>query len=370
MFYESAAIYFMSGTGNSYRVSKWAQERIEKCGFAAHVQFTRMVKKVDLIEKENNKIIGVVFPTHGFTMPWEILKFVCRLPLTKSTHAFCIATRASLKIGPVVFPGMSGSGTFVVALILALKGYKVRGVMSVNMPSNWFLAHPIQGIKRQKEILERSKNRVTNFMSSVFSGKKVWFTLNNLYEITDGILLSLVSVGYVFIGRFFHSKLFLVNSNCNACGICVDNCPFGAIELRGKKNPKPFWIYRCESCMKCASICPRNAIEMGQSWGIILYFIAVLPVSFYLITYLSTYFPGMADLKGSWVADLIDILFWYPAIFISYFIFHLLNRIPVINWIFCHTTLTHIKSWGRYKEPGTDLMTLLNKKSKQVRTKK
>ena len=364
MLYENAIIYFMSGTGNSYRVSKWIEDNAEKFTSKAKVLFTRMVRKEDLDGKTNNKIVGIVFPTHGFTMPWEILKFVCRLPRTNTAHAFCIATRASLKIGRVIFPGMSGSGTFIVALILALKGYKVRGVMSVDMPSNWYLVHPIQRIKRQKEILNRSRKRVTSFTSKVFSGKKVWFTLNNLYEITDGILLSLVSAGYVFIGRFFHSKLFIANSKCNACGICVHNCPFGGIELRGKKNPKPFWTYRCESCMKCASICPHNAIDMGQSWGVLLYFIAVLPVSVYLLTYLNNYLPGMDDLKGSWISDLIDILFWYPAIFISYYIFHLLNRIPFINWIFTHTTLTHIKSWGRHKEPDTDLINFIKRNDK------
>ena len=357
MNFDNTIIYFFSGTGNSYRVAKWVEEKAEKTGSECKLLFTRKVKKVNENNKWERKVIGIIFPTHGFTMPWELLKFVCRLPRSKKTDAFCIATRASLKIGCVTIPGMSGNGTFVTALILSLKGYRVRGVMSVNMPSNWCLAHPIQSIKRQKEILKRSNKKIDNFSSKIFAGKKVWFTLNNLYEITDGILLSLISVGYMFIGRFFHAKLFLANSKCIACGICVNNCPFNAIKLRGKRSPKPFWTYRCESCMKCATLCPHYAIDLGQSWGVILYFIAVLPVSIYLFTYLSHFSPGIADLKGSWVGTLVDILFWYPAIFISYLIFHLLNRIPFINWIFTHTTMTHIKSWGRYKELDTDLLT-------------
>jgi len=357
MNFDNTIIYFFSGTGNSYRVAKWVKEKAEKTGSECKLLFTRKVKKVNENNKWERKVIGIIFPTHGFTMPWEILKFVCRLPRSKKTHAFCIATRASLKIGCVTIPGMSGNGTFVVALILAIKGYKIRGVMSVNMPSNWFLVHPIQSINKQKEILERSRKKIIGFASKIFTGRKVWFTLNNLYEITDGILFSLISIGYLLIGRFFHSKLFFANSNCTSCGLCVSNCPFKAIKMKGKHKAKPFWTYKCESCMKCASICQHNAIEMGQSWGVILYFIAVLPVSAYLFTFLSRYIPGISELKGGWLSFLIDTLFWYPAIFVTYILFHLINRIPPVNWIFTHTTMTHIKSWGRYKELGTDLLT-------------
>jgi len=357
MIYKKGSIFFFSGTGNSYRVSKWVHNFAGLYGLECSTIFTPNTLKNNVDIPGNNEIIGIIFPTHGFTMPWETLKFVCRLPATKTVHAFCIATRASLKIGSVTIPGMSGNGTFIVSLILALKGYKIRGIMSVNMPSNWFLVHPIQSIRKQEEILNRSRIKVNSFSKKILTGKKVWFTLNNLYEITDGILLSLVSIGYLLIGRFFHSKLFFANSNCTSCGLCVKNCPFSAIKLKDYTKAKPFWTYRCESCMKCASICPYKAIELGQSWGVILYFIAVLPASVYLFSFLSQFVPGVSELKGGWLSFLIDLLFWYPAIFITYIIFHLINRIPFVNWIFTNTTMTHIKSWGRYNEPGTNLFT-------------
>ncbi|MDY6970425.1 MAG: hypothetical protein SVR08_17485, partial [Spirochaetota bacterium] len=48
-------------------------------------------------------------------------------------------------------------------------------------------------------------------------------------------------------------------------------------------------------------------------------------------------------------------VYFYAAIFFSYYIFHALLRIPVVNWFFTHTTFTHFSYWGRYKEPETDL---------------
>jgi len=343
----------MSGTGNSYRVSTWMGEIAAKKGSQSKVVSAK--NNEDRLAAPRPNLIGIVFPAHGFTMPWHILKFVCRLPRGKSSHAFCVATRGSLKFGPVFIPGMSGSGTFIIALILMLKGYNVRGAMSVNMPSNWFSLHPIQRAKSQEAIIARANRKVTGFIETIFSKGKVWFTLNNLYEITGGIILSLISIGYLFFGRFFLAKLFFANSNCNGCGVCAANCSFGAIKMWGKKNKKPFWKYSCESCMRCGALCPQNAIEVGQSWGVILYFITAIPVSFYIFSTLDSYIPGITHLKGSRFGSVLDILWFYPAIFISYSIFHFLLRIPAINWLFTHTTMTHFSFSGRYHEPNSKL---------------
>jgi ferredoxin len=362
MIYRNTTIYFMSGTGNSYRVSKWIGKIAEEKGSNTEVISAMNNKPVKKVKQGNDNLLGIVFPAHGFTMPWHILKFVWRLPRRKSTHAFCIATRGSFRFGPVFIPGMSGSGTFIVSLILMLKGYKVRGVMSVNMPSNWFLLHPIQREKSQEFISVRANHKVKGFIDKIFLKGKVWFTFNNLYEITGGIILSLISLGYLFIGRFFLAKLFFANMNCNGCGVCEENCSFGAIKMWGKKNPKPFWKYSCESCMRCAAVCPKNAIEAGQSWGVVLYFITTLPVSFYIFSALNAHIPGITNLGGSWIRVVLEILFWYPAIFIPYYIFYFLIRIPAINRIFTYTTMTHFSFWGRYREPNTKLREINEKK--------
>jgi len=54
--------------------------------------------------------------------------------------------------------------------------------------------------------------------------------------------------------------------------------------------------------------------------------------------------------------------YYYPAIFTSYYIFNALIRIPAINWIFTHTTMTHLSFWGRYREPDTKLKNIAARK--------
>jgi len=346
-------IYFWSGTGNSYRISHWLGKVIKTKGINVEIKSIDNYQPPETTDRDSKDLIGVVFPTHGFTAPWHMLKFAFRLPPGKSRQAFCVAARAGLKFGRFYPPGISGSATFIIALILMLKGYKVRGAMSVDMPSNWFSLHPIQSKKNHDALIKRGEKKVIRFMEKIVQGRKVWLSPNNLYEFIWGILLSWISVAYLFAGRFFLAKLFFANSNCEGCGICADHCSVKAIKMWGRKKPTPFWRYNCESCMRCAAFCPHKAIEAGHSWGVILYFISAIPVSIYIFTWLDGFVPGIRELKGSLIGEMVDLLYYYPAIFISYYIFFALIQIPWINWLFTHTTITHF--WGRYREPNVKL---------------
>jgi len=351
--YSNTVIYFMTGTGNSYRVSTWVGRIAQEQRSNTLVVPIDRAKPSKEIGDGPSNLIGIVTPTHGFTAPWHVLKFAWRLPRGKRTHAFSIATRAGLKLGRIFTPGISGSATFLIALILRLKGYRVRGVAGVDMPSNWFSLHPIQRMENLEAIISRAENTTNEFAERILSNRKVWFTWNNLYEIVCGIVLSPISVGYLLAGRFFLAKLFFANTNCNGCGVCASNCPVGAIKMWGRANPRPFWKYNCESCMRCAAFCPPAAVEAGHSWGVILYFIGAAPVSAYLFARLGESVPGIAYLKGHWVGEILDFVYFYPAIFGSYVLFQILLRVPAINRFFTRTTLTHF--WGRYREPGTKL---------------
>lgn len=351
--YKSATVCFWTGTGNSYRVSSWLGTIAENNGIEARGLSFDAFNSQQIMGPGKEGFIAIVFPTHGFTAPWHVLKSVWKLPHGRARHVFCIATRAGLKFGPLFVPGISGNATFVIALILLLKGYRVRGAMSVDMPSNWYSLHPIQDRKSQDTIIARAENKVAAFMENVLSHAKIWFTGNNLYEVLLGTLLSPVSVAYLFFGRFFLAKLFFANSNCNGCGICAQSCTVKAIAMRGQDRRIPFWQYNCESCMRCAALCPQNAIEAGHSWGVLLYFITAFPISYYLLSSIGGDPERIAGIDRNLVGKIMEILYFYPAIFLSYSIFSLLIRIPVFNSLFTHTTMTHLSFWGRYREPKT-----------------
>ena len=102
--HQQATIYYMSGTGNSYRVARFIAEKAEKIGYQVILKSTKQANPTLEIQEGKNNFLALTFPTHGFTMPWEILKFVFRLPSRKSNLAVSIATRGSLKAGRIFIP--------------------------------------------------------------------------------------------------------------------------------------------------------------------------------------------------------------------------------------------------------------------------
>ncbi|MBU2647135.1 hypothetical protein KKI24_20670 [bacterium] len=136
--------------------------------------------------------------------------------------------------------------------------------------------------------------------------------------------------------------------------------------MQGKNDRQwPFWRYNCESCMKCAAFCPQNAIEAGHSWGVLLGLILSWPAAAWLLSKLSTWFPGVETLVGTWMYRIIELAGFYLVLTLSYMVFSRLLRIPFINQCFTLTTFTHLPAWGRYREPETRLKHLRDDKSEK-----
>jgi len=265
--------------------------------------------------------------------------------------------------GPVYTPGISGSCTFLLALILVLKGYRVRGADAFDMPSNWFSLHPPQGRSSLDALIDRAQGRVERFADRLLDSRRSWRWQHLVYEGSWAVALSVVTCGYLLFGRLFLAKLFFANSRCDGCGTCTEACPVGAIRMLGKANPRPYWSYHCESCMRCAPLCPHKAIEAGQSWGVMLYFLTALWVAYWGISALGQSLPVTAGMQDGWLRYVLGVAYFYPTLFLSYAVFHVANRLKVVNWLFTHTTLTHF--WGRYLEPNTRYKHLVPKKTKK-----
>ncbi len=344
-----AVTYFYTGTGNSFRVATWVHAQAQARGLEATLLSVEQVRPEEAPGIAPDAHLTVIFPTHAFTTPWKMIKVACRLGRGQGATALVVATRAGLKAGPFHPPGLSGTATFLVALILLLKGYRVCGALSVNMPSNWFSLHPMQSKASHAAIADRGRGIVESAVGRIFDGRRVWLTLNNLDGLIGGLALLPISVGYLLFGRFFLAKLFFANDRCDGCSVCARDCPVGAIRMWGEK---PYWTYACESCMRCAGFCPKNAVEAGHSWGVLVYFIVSVPVSTYLFALFGEHL-GLGSGARAWLAATIDTLYFYPALFASYALFALATRWRPINWLFARTTLTHY--WSRYREADTKL---------------
>jgi len=121
----------------------------------------------------------------------------------------------------------------------------------------------------------------------------------------------------------------------------------------GKKEPRPYWTYRCENCMRCMNFCPKNAIEAGHSWAVILYYVTMIPVSDYVLNWLGGRVPWLASVKRAGLGMLLQYGYMLLAISVAYLLFTAAIRAPAINRLFSFTTLTHY--YRRYHEPETRL---------------
>lgn len=66
---------------------------------------------------------------------------------------------------------------------------------------------------------------------------------------------------------FGFGKAMIDDSKCVRCGLCEENCRFGAIQ------DGAVGIYECEGCGVCVEICPVQAITMSDysSGNLMLY---------------------------------------------------------------------------------------------------
>jgi len=196
--FQEITFYFYTGTGNSYRVAAWLAEAAQDAGAKVILRSIGSACPAEEIGQGKTALLGLVMPTHGFTAPWAMLRFALRLPRRRGTCAVVVATRAGGKIGPLYTPGIEGSGPALIALILALKGYHVRGATGVDMPSNWIAVHPGFSAGTVASIKARSKRKVARFSDAILSGKR---RFSGWLSLLFGLCVFPISLAYLLVGR-------------------------------------------------------------------------------------------------------------------------------------------------------------------------
>ena len=340
MDYKKFVIYYFSGTGNSRNVALWMADVAAENGIEPEIINLTTTDRLNIKKPPEEALLIFVSPVHGFNYPPVMLHFVARFPKGKN-QVLLMNTRAGMLIGKWITPGLSGISFYFSSLLLKLKGYSIRGMVSVDLPSNWISLHP--GLrKRAIEFLHiKNKERVRDCALKLISGKT---NFKSVREIAQDLLISPIALLYYFIGRFALAKTFYASADCNKCNLCIQQCPVKAIIEIDKR---PYWTFNCESCMKCMSNCPQKAIETSHGFTIglvVLLKTALLGLFYY---YFSLFF---FEIENKTVKFALPTIIYFSLLTIAYRLVHYAMRFKIVERIMVYTSLTKYKFWGqRYK---------------------
>ena len=338
-------IYYFTGTGNARQVAKWIIDEAIIKGINTSLVNIGNHEAITDIKITGETLVGFCYPTHGFNAPPIVLKYLWNFPRSNyGNNFFVVNTRAGMKISKIFTPGISGLALLIPTIILKLKGFKLLGYRSIDLPSNWISIHPGLKNKVVHSIFHRCKHITDDFSKKILSGKKI---LRGFWELPIDLAIIPISLGYYFYGRFALSKTFIATNDCDKCGTCVKNCPVKAITM---KEYLPYWLYKCESCMRCMNNCPQRAIETPHGFVTLVWWIAfsILPVL--ILKFISDNVNANHFTKDI-IYYALFIIFSFVLIFGSYCIIHLLMKFHPLNKIIKYTSLTSYKFWRRYKAP-------------------
>ncbi|HOW30984.1 MAG TPA: EFR1 family ferrodoxin [Bacteroidales bacterium] len=347
--YDNLLMIYYSGTGNSKRVSEWIVETAAEAGVRTCITSFRDFSPEMVAGFTGKTLIGFFSATHGFNMPHSMLRFLFRFKELRGSDVFIGNTRAGMKLSKLFMPGLSGLAMYFPALIMLFKGYKVRSMYPVDLPSNWISLHPGLKPKVIDSMFGHYHTLTQRFAEKVLSGKRVF--LKSFVLLPLDLLVAPIAVGYYLVGRFIIAKTFITNENCDNCGLCIKQCPTQSIVLSGNR---PYWKLTCESCMKCMNYCPKRAIETAHSFFFILLIALILFVNPFLsekvMLFVTKYMRG----SGFAYELLYFIVQWLVAIPIyvaGYKLMHYLAKYPFVNRLIKYTSFTYWKFWRRYKAP-------------------
>jgi Pyruvate/2-oxoacid:ferredoxin oxidoreductase delta subunit len=337
-------VYYLTGTGNSLLAARWIATAARAAGLEATV--TPIAAGGVAAGAAAPDVLALSFPTHAFTAPWAMVRFALGLPSGRGARAVVLVTRGSIEVAGLRVPGLEGTAGYLAAAILRAKGYDVRGVRGVDLPSNWTIVHPAVGGAFSERLFSQAERQVASFTHSVLAGQR---RLEGQVELSLGLALAPVSLLYNLLGRFKLAKLFFATAACNSCGLCARECPHGAIRTRGRP-PRPFWTYDCEGCMRCRSYCPTQAIETSYSFGVLASFLTGSSALAFLLGRAARRVPMVGVLGHGWQGKAVSYAYSLVAMAIVYRVFHVAVRVPVVNRFFALTTPT--TRFRRYRAPG------------------
>ena len=220
-------IYF-SPTGGTKKVAD-----IMIKGMKKDAQEIDMIKDPDKIlqtEFSEDDICLIAVPSYGGRIPSVTVDKFQKLQ-AKGTKVILVAVFGNRAIDDTLVEMqdiLENAGFVCVAGVEAVAEHSLMHQFGIGRPD-----------QQDEEELIRFSEQIMKKIETKMEYMKVELPGNHNYREYNGVSLKPVA-----------------NGKCNSCGICVKECPAGAIS---KDDPKVTDKGKCISCMHCVVVCPQKA---------------------------------------------------------------------------------------------------------------
>ena len=237
-------IYFFTGTGNSLKMAKDLNEKLEHSELIPIAKVWEMEKLESISDK-----VGFIFPLYYSGLPKIVFDFITKLDVSKSTYFFTIITSS----GDINEQPLQQLGK-----ILESKSKKLNAGLDIIMPNNYIIGYNVHPEEMQKEFFKNARKKI-EIISKLVKHKED----NLTQDIFEKDISRSERVNQTFREEVYESdKSFYADVNCNSCGICEKVCPVNNLILI-KGRPK--WHHKCQQCLACINFCPEKAIQFDAN---------------------------------------------------------------------------------------------------------
>lgn len=334
-------IFYFSGTGNAKQIAQWFSENASNLQLPCNVFNIATITPSNFPHIEEKSLILIISPIHGFNYPKITLNFIRHFP-KGNQKIVLMNTRAGMKLGKWVTPGLTGIAFILSSVILKSKGYSIIGQIPFDMPSNWISLHPALTQKTVQYLHIINKQRVENHAKKIYNLQKDFLAYQDLLQ---DILISPIALGYYFVGRFAIAKTFYASTSCDKCELCIKQCPVNAIKM---VENRPYWTFKCESCMHCMNFCPKKAIETAHGFIVAVSVLTSMVFSFISHRLLQSI------IHTEPLATVVASIIFLSLIWLFYWLQHALLHYRFFAKIIELFSFTKLKCWGRYKSTNTN----------------
>ena len=250
------ALFFFSGTGNTWWCSEECKKNLEKAGHETEIfsiEKLSMSRTAEVCGKAD--IIGFGYPVYGSDLPQPMKDFILgTLPAApaggRDVFVFCTQYM------------FSGNGARVFKEELAGRGYRTRWSEHFIMPNNVCVTVlPFPYTTDQNKInrrLKKTAKKIEKYCRIITGGGNI----DRGKSCFSVFLGSLQRGPYRKYWEGLRNDISIDPELCTGCNRCVKICPSGNLLMQASRVVTEG---RCVICLRCYNYCPVQAVlYMGR----------------------------------------------------------------------------------------------------------